>query len=73
MITDTIKTTLADDSDFKLQKSMIAMVVFGIGEICGCVFIGQLIDNQGSKLVALVNVIIIIVMTFITLAFLGIN
>jgi len=52
---------------------MIAMVVFGIGEVCGCIFIGQLIDNHGSKLVAVVNVVIVVIMTFVTLAFLGIN
>ena len=32
-----------------------------------------MIDNYGSKLVSVINVIIIIVMTFVTLAFLGIN
>jgi hypothetical protein len=29
MITDTI--SLGDDSDYKLEKSMIAMVIFGVG------------------------------------------
>ena len=32
-----------------------------------------MIDNYGSKVVSAINVIIIIVMTFVTLAFLGIN
>ena len=52
---------------------MIPMVVFGVGEVCGCIFIGQMIDNHGSKVVSIINVSIIIVMTFVTLAFLGIN
>jgi predicted MFS family arabinose efflux permease len=52
---------------------MIAMVVFGIGEVVGCIFIGQIIDNQGSRVASLVNVGIIVLMTFVTLAFLGIN
>jgi predicted MFS family arabinose efflux permease len=56
-----------------LEKSMIAMVIFGVGEVCGCIVIGQIIDNQGSKFVAVVNAIIVVVMTFVTLAFLGIN
>lgn len=49
------------------------MLVFGIGEVLGGFFIGQIIDSQGSKLVSIINVVLIVVMTFITLAFLGIN
>ncbi len=71
MITDTI--TGSNDTDIKLEKSMLAMIVFGVGEVCGCLFIGQMIDNYGSKMVSLINVAIIVVMTFVTLAFLGIN
>ena len=52
---------------------MLAMLVFGIGEVLGSFFIGQIIDSQGSKLVSIINVVLIIVMTFVTLAFLGIN
>jgi predicted MFS family arabinose efflux permease len=52
---------------------MLAMLVFGIGEVLGGFFIGQIIDSQGSKLVSIINVVLIVVMTFITLAFLGIN
>jgi predicted MFS family arabinose efflux permease len=71
MITDTI--TGSNDTDIKLEKSMLAMIVFGVGEVCGCLFIGQMIDNYGSKMVSLINVAIIVLMTFVTLAFLGIN
>ena len=49
------------------------MLVFGIGEVLGSFFIGQVIDSQGSRLVCLVNVVVVVVMTFVTLAFLGIN
>ena len=52
---------------------MLAMLVFGIGEVLGSFFIGQIIDSQGSKLVSIINMVLIVVMTFITLAFLGIN
>ena len=45
MITDTIKSVSEDDSDIKLQKSMLAMIVFGIGEVLGGFFIGQVIDS----------------------------
>jgi predicted MFS family arabinose efflux permease len=70
MITDTIE---GEEKDIKLEKSMIAMIVFGIGEVCGCLFIGQMIDSYGSKTVSIINVIIVFTMTFVTLAFLGIN
>jgi predicted MFS family arabinose efflux permease len=40
---------------------MLAMVVFGIGELCGCLFIGKIIDKTNSKFAAIVDVIIIIV------------
>jgi predicted MFS family arabinose efflux permease len=52
---------------------MLAMLVFGIGEVLGSFFIGQIIDSQGSKLVSLINVVLIVVTAFVTLAFLGIN
>lgn len=52
---------------------MMAMVIFGIGEVIGGIIIGQVIDKRGSKYVAVVNVLIVLIMTFVTLAFLGIN
>jgi len=45
MLTDTIKTGSEEDTDIKLQKSMLAMLVFGIGEVLGGFFIGQVIDS----------------------------
>jgi predicted MFS family arabinose efflux permease len=66
MITDTI----AED---KLKRSIVAMVVFGFGEVIGGLIIGQVIDRRGSRYVAVVNVLIVLIMTFVTLAFLGIN
>eukprot|EP00347_Sterkiella_histriomuscorum_P010332 403376713 len=68
MITDTMK-----GSDNKLEKSMIAMVTFGIGEVAGGIIIGQIIDRRGSKYVSIVNTAIVLIMTFVTLSFLGIN
>jgi len=66
MITDTI-------SEDKLERSIIAMVIFGLGEVMGGLIIGQIIDRRGSRYVAVVNVLIVFIMTFVTLAFLGIN
>ncbi len=40
---------------------MMAMVIFGIGELIGCFFIGLIVDKKGSKFAALVDVVILIV------------
>jgi MFS family permease len=48
---------------------MLAMVGFGFGEIFGCFFIGFIVDKFGSKVAAFLNVLIIILMTLITCAF----
>jgi hypothetical protein len=40
MITNSISTIGVENTDFKLEKSMLAMIVFGVGEVCGCIFIG---------------------------------
>ncbi|CDW84340.1 major facilitator superfamily protein [Stylonychia lemnae] len=68
MITETIQ-----DSGKKLERSMIAMVIFGIGQVAGSLLVGQIIDRRGSKYVSMLNCGIIFIMTFCTLAFLGIN
>ena len=52
---------------------MMAMVIFGIGEVAGGIIIGQVIDRRGSKYVSMVNSGIVVLMTFVSLAFLGIN
>jgi predicted MFS family arabinose efflux permease len=35
---------------------MMAMVVFGIGEMCGCFLAGWLIDKKGSKFMSRLNI-----------------
>ena len=49
------------------------MVIFGIGELVGCFFIGYIVDKKGSKFAALVDVIIIVAQTLFTLLFLWIH
>ncbi len=66
MITDTI-------SEDKLERSIIAMCIFGIGQVFGGLLVGQIIDRRGSRYVAIVNVLLVLIMLFVTLAFLGIN
>ena len=48
---------------------MLAMVLFGFGEIFGCFFIGYFIDGYGSKFSVVVNLLIIIIMSLATLVF----
>jgi len=65
-----ISATMPDaSSSEKLSKSMLAMTAFGVGEVVGGLFIGYLIDNKGSKFVVVTNVVIMILMVFVTLFF----
>jgi len=48
---------------------MLAMVLFGIGEILGCFFIGYIVDKKGSKIAVLVNLCVMALMTTVTLIF----
>mmetsp|Transcript_26823 Transcript_26823/g.20086 ORF Transcript_26823/g.20086 Transcript_26823/m.20086 type:complete len:98 (-) Transcript_26823:303-596(-) len=50
---------------------MLAMSVFGVGEVFGCFFIGQIIDKFGSKAGTLVILGIIIIMTVLTISYIG--
>jgi len=48
---------------------MLAMVLFGVGEILGCFFIGFIVDRKGSKVATLFNLGIILIMGLTTIAF----
>lgn len=50
---------------------MLAMTVFGVGEVFGCFFIGFIIDRFGSKIATIVIMGIIFVMTALTFAYIG--
>lgn len=45
------------------------MVLFGLGEVLGCFFIGAFIDKLGSKFAVFVNIIIILAMSGVTFGF----
>lgn len=45
------------------------MVLFGVGEILGCFFIGYIVDKKGSKVATIFNVVIIILMGGVTIAY----
>ena len=65
-----MSATIDGDTKRQYKLSMLAMVVFGVGEILGCFFIGFIVDKFGSRIAAMVNVFIILLMTGATLAFL---
>jgi predicted MFS family arabinose efflux permease len=50
---------------------MLAMVLFGVGEISGSFFIGFFIDRIGSKFSTLINIMILTIMGGITVAYLA--
>eukprot|EP00347_Sterkiella_histriomuscorum_P000222 403376714 len=70
MLTDTMPDQPAN---IQYEKSMYAMVIFGVGEMIGCFFIGYVVDKKGSKFASVVDVVIIVIQTIVTLLFLWQN
>ena len=68
MMSDSLQQDGKDEHDqFKL--SMLAMVLFGVGEILGCFFIGFIVDRYGSKVATVFNLFIILIMGLLTIGF----
>lgn len=67
MLQDTIDS---DDEQYKFGQSMQAMVLFGVGEVLGCFFIGYFVDKVGSKFSVFFNIAIVVVMAAVTFVFL---
>ncbi len=68
MMSDSLAIDGKDEQEqFKL--SMLAMVLFGVGEILGCFYIGMIVDRYGSKVATIHNLIIIMIMGGFTFAF----
>jgi len=57
------------DTNYQFKWSMLAMVGFGLGEIFGSFFIGFIVDKYGSKTAILTNILIIVLMFGVTIAF----
>jgi predicted MFS family arabinose efflux permease len=51
---------------------MLAMVLFGVGEILGCFYIGFIVDKWGSKMAIFHNMVIILIMGGMTFAFIAV-
>ena len=58
-----------DDDHKQFKLSMLAMVLFGVGEILGCFFIGFIVDRYGSKIATIFNLLIMLTMGLVTIAF----
>jgi len=64
-----IEGTDDENDKHKYKLSMLCMVSFGVGEVLGCFFIGLFIDKLGSKISAVVNVVLVAVMGVVTIMF----
>ena len=50
---------------------MFAMVSFGVGEIIGGLFIGQIVDRINSKVASLVNAGLVLITAILTMIYLS--
>ena len=60
-------------SNGALGSASYAMIMFGVGEILGCFFIGWIVDHFGSYKATKANVLIMLVMGIFTVLFAAIN
>eukprot|EP00347_Sterkiella_histriomuscorum_P021544 403333605 len=67
-----IQTSLTDVTNInkKNEKSMLALVAFGVGEIVGAMIIGQIVDRMNSTIASFFNVLFIAITTVLTIIFL---
>lgn len=72
LLVSIIQSSLQDVTDFnkKNEKSMLALVAFGFGEIFGGLIIGQVVDRRNSRVAALWNSCFVAVTTIFTIIFL---
>lgn len=68
-LVELMSLTIEGDEQDKFKKSMAAMILFGVGEILGCFFIGLVVDKLGSKIASGCLIVIMIVMTLVTLVY----
>lgn len=61
--------TIDGDDQYKFKLSMYPMILFGLGEVLGCFFIGVIVDKYGSKIAASCNILIMFLMTAVTFTY----
>lgn len=64
-----MQKTIGGSDEEQFEKSNYAMIMFGLGEILGCFFIGYIVDKYGSRPATFVNIAIMSIMTLVTLAY----
>ena len=73
MVSMLTATMPLEHHNVQYEKSMMAMIALGIGELFGCLFIGHFIDKKGAKFAVIIDVGIVLIMTMTTLMFLMVN
>lgn len=58
-----------NNPQYQFKMAMLAMVLFGVGEILGCFYIGAIVDKYGSKTATVCNLVNILLMIGSTIAF----
>ena len=70
IITDTIEDRGKNE---QFELSMLAMVALGVGEICGALVMGHVVDKLGAKKSCFVNITVIIVQTIFVFIFISVD
>ena len=68
-LVEMMSATLGGNSNYQFKWSMLAMVLFGVGEILGGFLIGSIVDRFGTKAAIICNLVIILIMFGVTSAF----
>lgn len=61
------------DEHYQFLWSTLPMVLFGVGEIFGGIFTGWVVDQYNSKFSIVINLVVIVIMTGVTIAFIQVN
>lgn len=75
-LVEMIVSTFPEDqrgSNLALGSASYAMIMFGVGEILGCFFIGWIVDHFGSYKATIANVLIMLVMGIFTVLFAAVD
>lgn len=66
---EVMQKTIGGTPEEQFEKSNYAMIMFGIGEILGCFFIGYIVDKFGSKPAGYANIAIMTAMTVVSVVY----
>ena len=63
---EVIQATVDGSQEQKFEHANYAFILFGLGEILGCFFIGYIVDKFGSRPATYANIVIMAVMAGVT-------